>query len=383
MSGSDKLRIVHCFRAPVGGVFRHVRDLVAAQHAAGHPVGMLCDSTTGGAFEDGLLDEMRPQLDLGLIRVPMRRAVTPGDALTLIRAYREMKRLRPDIIHCHGAKGGAYGRIIGAALRLSGLKAKCIYTPHGGSIHYDPASLQGRLYFLFERLMERATSQLIFVSQYEADGYAAKIGVPHCPQTIVRNGLAPPEFEPVEYRQDAADFLCIGEIRDLKGTDVFIRALAAMRDNGRPATGLMVGNGPDEDKCLAMIDELGLKDTIQHHDPMPARKAFAMARTIVVPSRAESLPYVVLEAIAAGMPIVATRVGGIPEIFGEESGILVEPDNTEALCDAMIAARDDPERENKAASRREALQTRFTVAKMAADVEAVYLACFQGRSNNR
>ena len=75
--------------------------------------------------------------------------------------------------------------------------------------------------------------------------------------------------------------------------------------------------------------------------PMPARQAFALARIIVVPSRAEAMPYIVLEALAAGMPMIATAVGGIPEIFGAGSPALVRPDAGE-IADTMSEALADP-----------------------------------------
>ena len=75
------LRIVHCFRNPVGGIFRHVRDLVDAQIASGHEVGIVCDSTTGGAYEEQLFKSIEPKLALGLTRVAMQRHIGPGDAI--------------------------------------------------------------------------------------------------------------------------------------------------------------------------------------------------------------------------------------------------------------------------------------------------------------
>ncbi len=68
------MRIIHCFRSPVGGIFRHVRDLAIEHSKAGHDVGIVCDSTTGGAFEDKLFDQIRPYLSLGLTRIPINRA---------------------------------------------------------------------------------------------------------------------------------------------------------------------------------------------------------------------------------------------------------------------------------------------------------------------
>jgi glycosyltransferase involved in cell wall biosynthesis len=368
-SGDPPLRIVHCFRAPVGGVFRHVRDLVEAQHGAGHAVGLICDSSTGGAFEQGLLDSIRPFLTLGLRRFPMRRNIAPSDIAATLRMMREVRSLHPDILHAHGAKGGAYARIIGTLLRASGVRVARIYSPHGGSLHYDAKSRSGRAYFAAERLMERMTDAFVFVSQFEADTYAAKVGKPRKPATVVRNGLRPEEFEPVPPGTEARDFLFIGELRDLKGPDVFIAALARLGG----ATAFVVGAGDGKPRYEAMVKELGLGGTVTFRDRMPARQAFALARTIVVPSRAESMPYIVLEAIAAGMPIVATRVGGIPEIFGASSGRLVAPGDSDALAAAMAEMRAAPGVARAQAARlRDEVRPQFSVEAMAAAILRVY-----------
>ena len=324
------LRIVHCFRAPVGGVFRHVRDLVEAQHASGHQVALICDSTTGGPFEEQLLDSIRPFLGLGLKRFPMRRNIAPSDIAATLRLMREVRSLHPDVLHAHGAKGGAYARIIGTLLRASGTRVARIYSPHGGSLHYDPRSRSGRVFFAAERLLGRATDAFVFVSRYEADAYAEKVGRPAKPVAIVRNGLRPEEFEPVAPAADARDFLFIGELRDLKGTDVFIEAVARIG-----ASAVIVGAGPDRQRYEQMVRDLGLSARIAFLDRMPARQAFALARCLVVPSRAESMPYIVLEGVAAGLPMIATRVGGIPEIFGAAANRLVPAGNAEALAAAM------------------------------------------------
>lgn len=373
MNSERKLRIVHCFRSPVGGIFRHVRDLVGAQSAAGHEVGILCDSTTGSEFEDRLFEAILPQLALGLTRIPMRRAVTPGDIATLGRTFLEMRRMRPDILHSHGAKGGAHSRIIGTAMRASGRRVARLYCPHGGSIHFDPASLQGRVYLGLERVLERMTDRLIFVSQYEADGYREKVGKPRCPTSLVYNGLSPEEFIPVEPETGAADFLYIGMMRDLKGPDVFLEALAYLREaRGRTVSAHFVGDGPDKPAYLKQIARLGLERQVSVHDAMPARHAFARAHVVVVPSRAESMPYVVLEAIAAGKPVVATDVGGVPEIFLGERDRLVKPGSREALANAMLATLDDADRATTAERRSRSLKERFSVAKMAHDIESAY-----------
>ncbi len=115
------LRIVHCFREPTGGLFRHVRDLVSIQASNGHQVGILCDATTGGPREDELLEELRPKLALGIHRIAMQRHIGIGDIKAAYKAYRIIKKLQPDILHGHGAKGGVYARLFGSVLRVLSL----------------------------------------------------------------------------------------------------------------------------------------------------------------------------------------------------------------------------------------------------------------------
>ena len=92
-------------------------------------------------------------------------------------------------------------------------------------------------------------------------------------------------------------------------------------------TATIAGEGPDAAKLKAQADRLGVADQIRFIGHCPAREAFAMGRMLVIPSRAESLPYVVLEAAAAGLPIIATDVGGVPEIFGPQAAQLIPPDD--------------------------------------------------------
>ncbi|MCO5158945.1 MAG: glycosyltransferase family 4 protein [Aquamicrobium sp.] len=368
---ATSLRIVHCFRAPVGGVFRHVRDLAVAQAAAGHQVGFICDSTTGGALEDRYFDAIAGSLALGVTRMPIGRAIGPGDIAAGWRTYRLVKQLRPDVLHGHGAKGGALARIFGSALRVSRFRVARLYSPHGGVLHFDPATVKGKALFALERLMDRMSDRFLFVSEFERRTFAQKIGGPKAPSEVIYNGLGPAEFDPVPPAPDAADFLYIGEMRALKGTDIFIDALdRASTATGRPLTAVMVGSGEVE-TYAARIERLGLGERIRMLPPMPAREAFALARLVVVPSRAEAMPYIVLEALAAGKPMIAAAVGGIPEIFGPTSPALVAPD-VEAVAAAMARAIRDEAAHAALMPARDDLRGRFGVETMAARVEAAY-----------
>jgi len=372
MLAPTPLRIVHVFRAPVGGLFRHVADLAAAQAGSGHQVGIICDASTGGAYEDATLRALAPSLALGLTRIAMPRHMSPADIFAAVRVYRHVRRIAPDVIHGHGAKGGVYARLIGALPGMRGMAR--IYTPHGGSLHYDPASMIGRVYFSAERILEKFTDALIHVCQFEADTYRRKVGPPHCLVRIIPNGLNQDEFVPVEPRTDARDLLFLGAFRRLKGIDVLLNAIARLQSNdGMRVSASLVGQPEGRAAYEAMAEQLGVADRVTFHDPMRARDAFATARAVTVPSRAESMPYVVLEAIAAGMPIVTTNVGGIPEIFGSQANELVPAGDADALAGAIKTLLASPSDARLAAARRrDRIAEHFSVRTMEHDITATY-----------
>lgn len=373
MAQPQPLRIIHCFRSPVGGIFRHVRDLVEAHAAAGHQVGILCDSSTGGPHEEALFERIRPQLALGLMRLPIRRSITPGDLVALYGSYKHIKSLQPDVLHGHGAKGGVLARLIGSALRVNRYCVSRFYSPHGGSLHYDSNRLSGKAVMSLERMQERFTDALVFVCDYERRAYEQKVGRPIASHTVIYNGIGASEFSRVETAPRGADFLYIGMMRDLKGPDVFIKAFAAAEQKlGRRLTAVMVGDGPDKPNYIAMIKERGLSDRISMHDAMPATAAFAKADIVVVPSRAEAMPYIVLEALAAEKPLIASRVGGIPEVLGESSRALANPGDAEDLARLMAEARTEPGWQEKVMPRPEAFRSRFSADAMATAMLHLY-----------
>jgi glycosyltransferase involved in cell wall biosynthesis len=373
MDRPNRLKIVHVVRSPIGGIFRHIVDLVEAQTRAGHEVGIICDSTTGGRFEDEVIAAVSPKVALGVTRFPMRRSVALSDFVAVRHVMDHLGKILPDVLHCHGAKGGAYGRLIAAWLGRR-RPIVSVYAPHGGSLHFDENSLEGMFYFRIERMLERVTDALIHVSAYEAEVYRQKIGIPRCRTAIIRNGLREDEFRPVVPRNDARDLLFLGMLRDLKGVDVFLEAVARLEAvYGRSLTAHVVGQAEEPGHYESLARNLGIGDRIAFSDPMPTREAFESARMIIVPSRAESMPYVVLEAIAARMPIIATDVGGIPEVFGPAAGALVPPGDASALAAAIDAALADPRVTHaEAAARRAWLHPRFNITTMQSKVEALY-----------
>lgn len=331
------LNILHVFRAPVGGLFRHVIDLVRGQMARGHRVGIVVDSSTGNARSDQIFAELAPQLALGLTRIPMRRPLSPLDISAVLHVTERIRQTEADVIHGHGAKGGAYAR-----LAMPGRRVVRAYTPHGGSLLLSHDDLSGRMYLTLERILLLRPTLFLFESDYSGRIFREKIGKPNGIVRVIHNGVSQAEFEPVVPVADATDLIFIGELRPVKGIDILIDAIASLHESGRPVTATLVGSGPDEAALKAQVRRLALDHAIRFLPAMPARAALTLGRIMMIPSRAESLPYVVLEAAAAGRPLITTNVGGIPEIFGPLSCALIEPGNAAALADAITRTLDDP-----------------------------------------
>ncbi|MET3854275.1 glycosyltransferase family 4 protein [Rhizobium sp. OAE497] len=367
------LRIIHCFRSPIGGIFRHVRDLVEEHSKAGHEIGILCDSSTGGEHEDRLFDDIRPYLSLGLTRVPIRRAPGLSDIPVIWDTYKTIKSLRPDVLHGHGAKGGVLARLVGSALRVNRYRVARLYTAHGGSLHYSRTSLLGQFVLKMERLQEYLTDALVFICEYERDTYAKKVGKPKTKTRLIYNGIGERDFQVIPTRSDAVHFIYIGMLRDLKGPDLFVDAFAKTeRLAGRPLSALMIGDGPDRDKYRDMMVERGLGKRISMLPAMRVQEAFTMSQNVVVPSRAEAMPYIVLEALGAGKTVIASRVGGIPEALGKESAALVTPGDATDLARVMAEALAKPEWGHQTMPSTEAVKAVFSAPVMAKDVLKLY-----------
>ena len=327
------LKIVHVFRAPIGGLFRHVIDLVEGQIARGHRVGIIADASTGGTRADDTFAALTPKLALGLSRIAMRRPLNPTDLPATWHVIRRINETDADVIHGHGAKGGAYARL--AFPKKQVLRA---YTPHGGSLLLKHNDLSGRMYLALERMLLARRALYLFESAYSSDIFRDKIGTPNGMIRVIHNGVSQSEFEPVTAAPEATDLVFMGELRAVKGINVLIDAIALLRQRGRMVTATLVGSGPDAEALAAHVERLSLQDAIRFAPAMPARHVLTLGRVMVIPSYAESLPYVVLETAAAGMPLITTNVGGIPEIYGPLSNTLIPPGNVEALADAIERA---------------------------------------------
>jgi glycosyltransferase involved in cell wall biosynthesis len=374
-TSDQPLRILHAVRAPVGGIFRHILDLANGQTDRGHHVGIIADSLTGGERAEAALKEIAPRLKLGVHRLAIHREPFPTDILVWAHIMRLIRRLKPDVLHGHGAKAGVFIR-----LKPRSKETIRVYTPHGGSLHYPPNTLKGALYGRLERVLINSTDLFLFESAFARDTYQRTIGIPKGLVRCVFNGVTADEFDPIVKAADATDIVYVGEFRHIKGADLLIDAVARLRADGNPVTLTLAGDGEELAALKAQVQKLGLTDAVHFIGHVKARYGFSKGRVLVVPSRGDSMPYVVIEAAAAGIPMVAANVGGIPEIFGSHTEALFAPNIVGAMADAIETALDDPDAALvRAKSLRERIFLHFSQKAMVEGVLASYRDAFADR----
>jgi glycosyltransferase involved in cell wall biosynthesis len=362
------LRILHAVRAPVGGIFRHIIDVANGQADRGHEVGILADSLTGGERAEAALNAIAPRMKLGTYRLPIHREPHPGDALIARKFLGLARQLKLDVLHGHGAKAGVFVRLKGKSKKIIR-----VYTPHGGSLHYPPDTLKGAVYSRMERALMNRTDLFLFESAFARDTYQRVIGKPAGPVHCVFNGVTAAEFDPVTPADDATDLVYVGEFRRIKGADLLIEAVARLRADGNPVTLTLAGDGEETAALKAQIQQLKLGDAVRFIGHVKPRYGFSKGRLLVVPSRGDSMPYVVIEAAAAGVPMLAARIGGIPEIFGPHEDALFAGNSIGAMADAIEAALADLETaRTRAKELRERIFVHFSQKAMVDGVLAGY-----------
>lgn len=332
------MKILQILRAPVGGLFRHVNDLTKGLHEKGHEVAVIVDTLSKDAQTDEKLSALSPYATLGIHEMPIPRLFGAADITTPFKIRALVRALDIDIVHGHGAKGGFHAR-----LGTLGLGAKAFYTPHGGALHFSGSSPAGFVFHQLEKALVPASSKIIFESAYAERTYNEAIAAVGARGVVIHNGLDEAEFTPI-VSDDSFDFVFVGELRDLKGIAFLLDAFAALnaeRPNGLRL--LLIGDGPHRQQFEQQLQELNIQDHVVFAGARPAQYGFEKARTLIVPSLKESLPYIVMEGVAAGKHVIATDVGGISEIYGPCANQLIPAGDSAALHQKMREALDMPE----------------------------------------
>jgi len=266
--------------------------------------------------------------------LPLHRDIGWGDATAAARLRAEVRAFRPDVVHLHSTKAGLIGRPIA---RSAGVRV--LYTAHGTSWHYT-GRVVGRLQLALERILRRLTDGLLAVCPEEAQAFVQEVGFPSARVGVIRNGVPLRSRTrlvaerrraraSLEVPDDETWAVFVGRLTHEKGLDVLLRALEAPVGLGGL---LVVGDGPERKalEALATRATLPVRFCGYHED---VSGFLAAADVFVQPSRSEGLPFSLLEAMAHGLPVVCSDVGGMRAAVGDGGRVVPADDPlTLAAC---------------------------------------------------
>ena len=336
MTEMDALRVMHITApSPYGGLEQVVRGLATGHAAAGHDVHVVA-IVDAWVDRHPFVEEMRnTAVHLHEVRVARRRYDRERRA---VRAL--IRTTSPDVVHTHGYRTDV----------LSAPVARRLGVPTVTTIHgFTGGDLKNRMYERIQRWSYRRADAVVAVSALQRDQLARDPRV-RDRLHLIRNEWAGPVSEPFDRAASRvalglpADALVIGWVGRLsreKGPDVLVEALAAMY--GADWHAAIVGSGPLEQELREAIRRAGLHERVRLTGPVPdAARYFAAFDVLALTSRTEGLPIVLLEAIASGVPVVATRVGGVPDALDGRGGLLVPPESPAETAAALDKALREP-----------------------------------------
>lgn len=334
-----------------GGVGRHVSDLAIGLAAREYDV-TLC----GPEWPRGISPDTQA---VHHVTLDLSRAVTPAqDMAALWKLARVVGDARPDVIHAHSSKAGAVARL-GRILRP---RVPVLYTPHGYAFAgFFSSELERRGYREVERALAPLASRVVCVCEAEAR-LAATVGSGRRVR-VVYNGIEPAGSGPVdpfvaELGGRGPVVCALTQLRAGKGIETLIDATPSVLERHPDLQVVVWGDGPELGSLRSRASAAGVGGMV--HFPGASSDPLAVlrgARVFAHPSLAESFPYVILEAMSVGVPIVASDVGGIGEaVVNGESGLLVAPGDTQTLSRALVDTLSDVDRASRIG---DAARTRF------------------------
>jgi glycosyltransferase involved in cell wall biosynthesis len=297
--------------------------------------------------------------------VPAVRLSMPRDLDPLLLA-RLARTLRADVVHTHLVHADVYG---GAAAALR--RARLVSTKHN-----DDPFRTGPFRYV-ERGLTRLADHVLTITESLRRFNVEQVGLPAAKVTTVHYGLDEPpaawgENPPDPVPEGAPVLLSVSRLTAQKGIDVALRALPRVREQVPGAWLVVLGEGPDRAALEALAAELGVADAVHFPGRVPDVAAWLRRADVLVhPARWEGFGLALLEAMLSSLPVVASRVSSIPEIVAEgETGLLVPPDDPEALAGALVAVLRDPGGLGAAGLAR--ARAEFSVSRMAERTLAVY-----------
>lgn len=340
----NKIKILHVIRPAAGGMKNHLINLLRHTDKNKFSVSVACPPSTA------LWDELY-QMGISLIPIPLVGEIAPSkDYATIRTLVKYLHQSRTTIIHAHSSKAALVGRIAGIIARTPVI----VFTAHNSIFYEEWPRWKKKVYATVEKLLARFTDRIITVSDALKQELIEKEEISLRQLTTIYNGIEIEKFnkecDKEEIRKNLRlppSGVVIGTIARLapqKGVTYLLKAASLLKEYS--ITLLIVGDGPLRQQLEKEALDLGLGNRVifagMRED---IAEIFAVLDIFVLPSITEGLPLTILEAMAAAKPVVATRVGGVPEAILEgKTGLVVPPKDPEALAVALAGLLGEKER---------------------------------------
>jgi glycosyltransferase involved in cell wall biosynthesis len=348
-----RIKVALVLEATEGGTRRHLLDLLEGLPPERFELLAIVSVRPEGGFEADI-----QRLRAGGVRVevlPMRRRPAPlADAAALFRLWRLFRRERPDVVHAHGSKGGLLGRLAG---RLAGVR-RVYHTPHVYPFQWSAGPMR-RVYLAVERCLWRLSHKVVAVGPGQASVALRSRVASKGRLVIIPNGVDAGKFSAMASPENrgairrelglADSDLAVGMVARLspqKGCGHFLRAARLAAGQEPRAKFLLIGSGPLEHHLRMLAGQLGIGERVLFLGHRPdADRLYAALDLFVLSSLWEGLPYVILEAQASGLAVVASRIPGCAELVVEgQTGFLVPLQDEAQIAARMVYLLREPER---------------------------------------
>lgn len=345
MSMSERrLRVLHITEAALAGVGGHMLDLAEGLPQLGCDVHVLYSARR---IDEMIANRLPDLSNVSVEEIEMRRGPHPSDLHAKKAIISYIHRHGPfDIIHAHSTKAGGLAR-----LKSICKFAKVVYTPNGiFTMNPTVGIISFQLAKTIERILGHRSDAIVAVSP-EEEQHMLDIGLPRDKVEMIANGLRSIQWRgQAEVRnenqlsEDEFIFGFVGRMAPQKNPLLLLKAFARLQPNDRPLRLAMVGTGPLEHDARQLATGLGIADRVSWLGYKTAEQSMPAFDVFVMPSQYEGMPYVLMEAVSIGMPVVATKVGGTSlSIEHRRNGLVVPLENPEELARSLQRLVDSPD----------------------------------------
>jgi glycosyltransferase involved in cell wall biosynthesis len=372
--------------ATIGGTKRHLHELSVGLHARGWHVEVACPRVRAEAHGDTSFWDDLSVAGIPLRPLPMERKVASRvnvEAIgTLARMIREASP-RIDVVHAHSAIGGAVARLAVLVAGLWGRRPAVVYTPHGFAF-LDGSPARRRGFLAVERILGLTTDRVIGVSPTEAEVAWLRRVVPRERAVAIPNGIDPTTMptsaDGVRARAEegwdtSPVVMTVARMTPQKDPSTWLRVAARIAASRSDVRFVWVWGGETAQEVRDEAHRLGIADRVDFVGYRPdARRLVAGANVFLLTSRFEGLPYSLIEALAVGVPVVATDVTGTRDVVRHGvTGLLSPAGDVEGLASHVLSMLRDPKRAAALATAgREDVVQRFSIDTMVEATARVY-----------